>query len=406
MITRHSLTSLLLLASLALAAPALAQGVPPPKPPRVPDCDMSKLTADLSRLGEQLRQIPELADLAALSALKDLPDLRELQDLPRIPEIRALARQHADFARQHARQARDQAHRPSGPEQTEHVTKTFKVGKTGSLYLVNVSGDVVIKVGTGDDITVEAIKRVRQGADAQRQLQAVTVDTSQQGSRVEVRTRYPEGGGNFRASVDYSVTVPPGTGIDVHSTSGDIHVTGVKGSLRADCTSGDVRIEGADQIEQVRTVSGDVTVTASGGTDLRVTNYSGDLTLHGVKARSLDVNTISGEVKLTDVTVERATVKTVSGDVEYNGPLARSGRYEFTAHSGDVRLMPTTTTGFELDARTFSGDCRSDLPLTVQQPGSMPQTRLRRELKGTYGDGSALVIVHTFNGDVIIGKKQ
>ena len=392
MTTRHSLTSLLLLGSLAVAAPALAQ--------EDPTRQISKLTADLSRLGDQLAQLSDLANLAALSALRDLPELR---DLPQLTELRELSRHHAVPARQRA-QARQQSHR-SGSEQTEHVTRTFKVGHAGSLYLVNVSGDVVIKAVAGDEITMDAIKRVRQGSDAQRQLSALTVDATQQGSRVEVRTRYPEGGGNYRASVDYTIMVPPGTSLDVHSTSGDVHVTGVKGALRADCTSGDINIDGADQIEQVKTVSGDITVVGSAGTDVRVSNYSGDLTLRNVKARSLDVNTISGEAKLLDVATDRAAVKTVSGDVEYSGPFAQGGRYEFSAHSGDVRLTPTSATGFELDARSFSGDCRSDVPLTMRSGGDTRSRQLNRELKGTYGDGSALVTVHTFNGDVIVTKK-
>ncbi len=402
MTTRHSFVALLLLASLGLAAPALAQGAGQaplsPKPAPAADPDLSKLCAELSRLGDQISQISELAALSAVQDLQVMPDLGDLRALRHLPELRGLSRAHD------ARQREHQSRR-GGPEQTEKISRTFKVGRTGALYLVNVSGDVVINAGAGDDIIVDAVKRVRQGSDAQQQLNAVTVDATQQGSRVEVRTRYPEGGGNFRASVDYTITVPAGTSLDIHSTSGDIHVTGVKGALRADCTSGDVRIEGADQIEQVKTVSGDINVAGSGGGDVRVANYSGDITLRGLKARSLDVNTISGEARLTDVTAERATVKTVSGDVDYSGPFARGGRYEFTAHSGDVRLTPTSGAGFEVDARSFSGDCRSDMPLTLR-PGTMPQGHQHRELKGTFGDGSALVTVHTFNGDVIIGKKQ
>ncbi len=398
MITRHTLIPMLLAASLALAAPALAQRAPaPPKPPKAADPDLSQLTADLSRLGDEIARISELA---ALSALKDLPDVHEL------------AREQASWAREFGRQGRDHQHRSSGPEQTERVSKTFKVGRTGSLYLVNVSGDVVINSGSGDDIVVNAVKRVRQGSDAQQQLNAVSVDMSQQGSRVDVRTRYPEGGGNYRASVDYTVTVPAGTMLDLHSTSGDIRVTGVKGVLRADCTSGDIHVDGADSIEQVKTVSGDISVADSGGTDVRVSNYSGDLTLRNVKARSLDVTTISGEARLTEVTAERAAVKTLSGDVQYNGPFARGGHYEFSAHSGDVRLIPAANSaGFEIDARTFSGDVRCDLPLTLSRTevpaapatGWM-QRHVRHEIKGVYGDGSALITVHTFNGDVIVGN--
>ncbi|MGE5361045.1 MAG: DUF4097 family beta strand repeat-containing protein, partial [Bacteroidales bacterium] len=92
-----------------------------------------------------------------------------------------------------------------------------------------------------------------------------------------------------------------------------------------------------------------------------------------------------------------------SGDIGYSGPFARSGRYEFKAHSGGVRIAPSTATGFEVNAETFSGGITCDLPLTAKT-GELSNRHPRRELKGTVGDGSALVTVSTFSGDVTIGK--
>ena len=71
-------------------------------------------------------------------------------------------------------------------------------------------------------------------------------------------------------------------------------------------------------------------------------------------------------MQLSDLQVERLTAKTVSGDIDFDGSLARGGRYEFNAHSGDVRLVLANVTGFELDASTFSGSIRSDFPVTLR----------------------------------------
>ncbi len=399
MTTRHTFTSLLLFASLAVAAPALAQPDP---------CRQLATPGDLARLGERVRELAQVANLAALDALAQLPDMPTLMDLPdlsqlhELGQLRGVPRGRA-LSRLHALQRRAESRR-SGPQQTEQFRKTFRVGRGGSLYLANISGDVTVKAGTGDSIAIDATKRVPQGADAQQQLNAVTIEATQQGSRVEVRTRYPERGGNIKTSVDYVVTVPPDSALDLHSVSGDIQVTAVTGGVHIEDISGDIRVEGANQIEQLKTVSGDITVVGGAGTDVRVSNITGDLTLRNVKVRSLDISTVSGEAKLTEVVADRAAVKTMSGGVNYEGPFAHGGRYEFTAHSGDVRLVPTSNTGFEIDARTFSGDVRSDVPLTLRS-GELPQRHARRELKGTYGDGSALVTVHTFNGDVIVVKK-
>ena len=59
-----------------------------------------------------------------------------------------------------------------GPESSDRWSRTFKVGPSGSLDISNISGDIVITGGTGDEIRVEAVKRVhgRDTDEAKRQL--------------------------------------------------------------------------------------------------------------------------------------------------------------------------------------------------------------------------------------------
>jgi hypothetical protein len=60
-------------------------------------------------------------------------------------------------------------------------------------------------------------------------------------------------------------------------------------------------------------------------------------------------------------------------------------------------------TGFELDATTFSGSIRSELPLTVT--GDIRNRGIRKALtRATYGDGSAALTIRTFSGDIVIAK--
>jgi DUF4097 and DUF4098 domain-containing protein YvlB len=410
--TTKSLTSMLLMiAVLAVAAPALGQQDPSKDLSKL--ADLSKLQ-DLAKLGELSRlpdlsrldhlQLPDLSALGRLSELAVLSELgdvsaqveaalRDLPDLHASPRLRVLPRALRHQNRQGVRR---------GPEQTEKFSRTFRVGPNASLDVSNVSGDITVTAGSGDQIVVDATKRTPQGADAQQQLQAVTIEAVERAGRVEVRTRYPQDSRHLHTSVDYAVTVPPGTAANIHSVSGDVHVTNVKGALRIDCVSGDVQVENADQVEGVKSVSGDVTVTGGAGNDARVGTINGELTVRNFKVRSLDASTVAGDVKLTDVAADRAVVKTMSGDVDYVGPFAHGGRYEFTAHSGDVRLTPTSNTGFEINADTFSGEIRTTMPITLKE-GQL-QARVRHEIRGTYGDGSALVTVKTFSGGVVVGK--
>jgi DUF4097 and DUF4098 domain-containing protein YvlB len=297
-----------------------------------------------------------------------------------------------------------------GPQETEKFSKTFKVGRTGSLELSNISGDITITAGPGDEIVVNAVKRVRarDAAEAKQQLGYVTIEAVERGAgRVEVRTRYQEGQRHIRVSVDYTVTVPTTCSANVRSVSGDLKVTGVKGDLRAESVSGDVVATDTGQLSQIKSISGDVDVTsAASAGDASISSISGNVTVKGLKAKAIDATTISGELRLTDVACERAMIKTISGDVQYSGPLAKSGRYEMKAHSGDIRVTMPEAVGFELDASTFSGSVKSDLPVTFKSLGADEGSRSpRKSLHGTYGDGSVLLVLSSFSGDITIAKK-
>jgi DUF4097 and DUF4098 domain-containing protein YvlB len=296
-----------------------------------------------------------------------------------------------------------------GPESSETVTRTFKVGQTGSLDIFNLAGPIIVSGAAGDEIIVTAVKRVRgQSGDAKAQLDAIVIDASETGGRVEVRT-ITRRTKNLSTWVDYSVSVPYGTAVSARSLAGDVKVSKVKGEVQIESASGTVEAMWTPRLLRVKTLSGDINIVeaASGGDALAASTVSGKLVAKGLKARSVELNTISGDLVLVNTACDRAQVRTVSGTLEFLGPLAKGGRYEFTSHAGDVRLKLAGSPGFELTAKTFSGDVHSDLPLVLgtgeQGPAYGPE---KRAVRGTFGDGSALVIVKTFSGSVIVGKAE
>jgi len=290
-----------------------------------------------------------------------------------------------------------------GPEQTEKATKAFKVGAAGSLDVSSISGDVVVSEVAGDTMTVEAVKRVRGRSpeDVKEQFANTQLVMSQTGNRVEVKVSYV--GQRNHASVDFTVTAPAGTTVNARSVSGDVRVTGIRGEVRADSVSGDVTAAGTPDLALAKSVSGDIDVSGVSGQDeLTASSVSGNLTLRGIKARVVNADSVSGEIQLADVACERATVKSISGDVDYTGPIAKTGRYELKSHSGDVRLTLSADTGFDLEARSFSGNVRSDLSITTRPGETIGK---RRGLRGTHGDGGALLILNTFSGDITVARR-
>jgi DUF4097 and DUF4098 domain-containing protein YvlB len=300
----------------------------------------------------------------------------------------------------------------SGPEESEQWSRTFKVGPDGSIDLSNLSGNVTVTGGAGSEIRIEATKRVRakDPEGARRQLSSLGIEATERAGRVDVRTYYPRGN-NIQAEIDFVVHVPDKAGVTIHTVSGDIDVERVKGEVRVESVSGNLKAVDTPQLSRAKTVSGDLSISGALSADaLTLGTISGDLVATRVKTRSIDLQTVSGDLRLEDVSCERAQVRSVSGDVTFSGPLAKSGRYEFVSHSGDVRVSVGASSGFELAANSFSGDIRSELKLDGMSGGrgehdmDIPGVPKSREVRGTYGDGSAVLIVKTFSGSVVVTK--
>jgi DUF4097 and DUF4098 domain-containing protein YvlB len=310
--------------------------------------------------------------------------------------------------------------RNNGPEQTERVSRKVKIGRDGRVSLSNISGDIIVTAASGDEVSIEAVKRTR---GDKSELARVQITVDERAGRVDVRTEYDQERtdrndrrrGNA-VSVDYTVSVPVSVSAELHSVSGSVKITGVHGSVRAETVSGDVTIADAPRLEAAKTVSGNVSltgVTADG--DLSAGSVSGGVHAKGVKARGLDLASVSGDIDVSEVTCERLGIRTVSGSVEYAGGIAKAGRYDINAHSGTVRLLLANPAGFELTANSFSGSIRSELPLTIggdasrrggdDQRGGRHAATGNHAMRATFGDGSATITVRTFSGDIIIAKR-
>ena len=102
----------------------------------------------------------------------------------------------------------------------------------------------------------------------------------------------------------------------------------------------------------------------------------------------------------------RDRVKTVQGNLDYTGDLARSGRYEFNSHSGDIRLVLSGNTGFEVLANTFSGMVRSDFAFNRGRSGGEGRAvQGPRTLRGAFGDASAMVALRAFSGNISLARR-
>jgi DUF4097 and DUF4098 domain-containing protein YvlB len=332
-----------------------------------------------------------------------------LMPLPAAAQVypdRIVVKKDVRVATATAYQRRDRS--DSRDEQTERTTKTVHIGSDGSLDLANIAGDITVTRGGGSDATVEIVKtaRGRDANDSRDLLSIVTVDVNERNGRAEIKAHYPNGDEqrrngrrNMNVSIAYNVSAPANARVSIESISGNIKVTDIKGDVNANTISGDVKIAGASHISGAKSISGSIEVSdAQSDAGLDASSVSGDVILRRVSARRVDAGTVSGNVQMNDVRCDRVSSHSTSGTLTFSGPLAKSGRYEFKGFSGEVRVDLPANSGFEVEASTFSGSIRSDFPITTHGT-------TRRSLTGTAGDGSAVLTLTTFSGNIVIAKR-
>jgi DUF4097 and DUF4098 domain-containing protein YvlB len=336
----------------------------------------------------------------------------------------AAAQPPAEAAKARAQAERDRRE-DRRAEQVENFSRSVKVGAQGELDLQNMSGSITVTRGGGNELKIDAVKKARAATDeaAREMLQLVTIEVTERAGRVEVRTRYPHVDRerqrrgehrNMNVSVAYNITAPAGTRMRINSMSGGISVSDIGGELSLEAMSGHITVERAARLVAAKTMSGDVTVTdAKSDAMLTTGSMSGDVTLKQVTAREISAEVISGTITLIDVGCDRLGAQTTSGNVSFEGKLADRGRYKFGAHSGNIKIALAGDTGFQLDANSWGGNVKSELALKNTEQGVADSRRARgggsggriRMLKGTYGDGSAVLDLSTFSGTIVITRR-
>lgn len=316
---------------------------------------------------------------------------------------RALERARRLEDRTRARRAARQ-----GANATAVVSRVVRLGRDGSLDLTNAAGRVSVNGVAGDDVRIEATKRVwhEREEEARALLEALNVVVSEGAGRVGIRTEYPRQQA-YDAEVEYVIAVPQNTRVTLRVASGDITVSNLKGELRAESVGGAVTATSVGDVRLARSVSGDVSVDGATGTELVASTLRGAITVRRVKARSIDLRSIGGALRLSESDADRVSMQTLTGPVEYDGRIGRNGRYDLQSRSGRIVVAPTGDDGFDVEAATRDGALRSDFPLTVREMTPRGGGRGGRAgtMQGTVGGGGGLLTIRSFSGAIAIVRR-
>ncbi len=201
-----------------------------------------------------------------------------------------------------------------------HQHRTFSA--VHFVRVANVSGPITVVASNGNTVHVDATLR----AGSQEAINRTHVEYDQHGDSLDVTTHYENTGwfgGGRGAGVEYSVTVPARTDVEVENVSGPITIRGVLGNVRASQVSGPVRatlgpIAGSRNIN-LKAVSGPITLTMARNSSATLNAESISGGVHsffetdehkgavGMSIRgrigngsgSIDLSTVSGSITVT-----------------------------------------------------------------------------------------------------------
>jgi DUF4097 and DUF4098 domain-containing protein YvlB len=275
------------------------------------------------------------------------------------------------------------AARAQGQER-QRIDTTFAFEKNGAVELGLVSGDIVVTGWNRPEVKLFAT------------IETGYFEYAASASRVRVNARSRRGRmGDQRIEI----SVPIGTEVRASTVSGNIAVRGTAARVQAGTVSGDLEVRDAvDEIE-IHTTSGDLRAEKLRGR-IRANTTSGDVVLDDVNG-DLRLHTVSGTLRVRGA-LTGLEFESVSGDIEFRGDIKNEGTYTAHTHSGDIRLTLPANVAANLDLSTFSGDLRTEFPLTLQ-PGESANRR-GRQMQTTINGGGARMTLTTFSGDITIEK--
>jgi DUF4097 and DUF4098 domain-containing protein YvlB len=270
-------------------------------------------------------------------------------------------------------------------------TETFETPGPVRLDVRLGAGEISLETADTRETTV-VLEPLRDNEASIEAVQTARVELREGGDRPEVvvdvrgRSRFFRG-----AEVLVRVNCPQETSVDANSGSADIQGRGRFGSIEVETGSGEVefgeiaadaKVNAASGDVEIRTVGGEVRISTASGDVLvgsvageaRVNSASGDVILREVGG-ALEVNSASGDVLVREAR-SSVSVNTASGDQNI-GHVAQ-GSVNLKSASGDLRIGIKEGSKLFVDARSRSGEVRSELPVSDAPPeGDAPLVELR-----------------------------
>jgi DUF4097 and DUF4098 domain-containing protein YvlB len=266
----------------------------------------------------------------------------------------------------------------------ERDEKRFSTTGQPDIDLSTFDGAIEIRPWELSEVLIVVERRGRDEAAAD----SIEVRSEQNGNRIRVEARHPDGAGDWNISIGPSwrsakliASVPAAANIVAHSGDGSIDIERITGTI--ELRSGDGSIRARDLKGALRAHTGD-----------------GSISLEDVHG-ALDVDTGDGSVAASG-TFTAVRARTGDGSVTVHaGPgSAATDDWNITSGDGSVTLELPDDFGGELDAHTGDGRIRLDDFSVV----NFNDGHDRRTVRATLGSGGRAVRVRTGDGSITLRK--
>ncbi|MGE5325725.1 MAG: DUF4097 family beta strand repeat-containing protein [Deltaproteobacteria bacterium] len=296
--------------------------------------------------------------------------------------------------------------------------RTLKVTGAADVTVTTGSGDISVRRGAAGTVSVHGEIRVHNnwalsGDGAEAKVKAIESNPPIQQTGNIIRIGKIEDPALRRnISISYELVVPEDTQLTSQTGSGNQTVEGIRGpakvtsgsgglkiseigdAVRAETGSGNIEIESVRGSAVLNSGSGSIRAEEIGG-GISAQTGSGNLRLSQSAPGSVKVITGSGRAQLSNI---RGSLHAQTGSGGISAEGTPTGDWVLHAGSGDLTVRVPSSTGFDLSARSGSGQISTGDSHPITLEGALN----RHEVHGKVHGGGVRMELETGSGNIRI----
>jgi DUF4097 and DUF4098 domain-containing protein YvlB len=317
-------------------------------------------------------------------------------------------------------------------KRTEHFNATLT--SRSSIRIENVSGDIVASPGKEFSAVVTTTVTAPSQSRADEALRRVRIIQSRDDDEYSLETHWPnsrefsfseererrrrvvERCRGCKVTTRYEIVVPPGVKTALRTVNGEIQSRDLDGELDLHSVNGSVRASGTRRSVSAQTVNGKVEIVAQAfpadaSADLQTINGAITLTLPKNARFDLAASTTNGAIASTFPLPRRAetpepgeSARRPEKPERPGEPRARVARPVVVRHEGDDVVVDVEALEKELEEsmKHVDVEVRDSLRGANRELRRLKIFDMRREYRGSVGQGGGKVRLTTLNGSIML----